>query len=595
MKCTLILESSDGICLELALQENLNLKIDTNNIENGVVYCDKSYKAYIKFDKKIEQLEFYVNDSLRKCYLKDDTIIFNDGNYLENKIFLEYFGYIMISINVKVGGEEYIFNSKYIDVAIKDHIFSESIRKMISYIANNCDKFLYSNTINSRDLANIKKSNHSNLETQISILKEIIFEYETNYKQFKTNKKFILRNNKKIDDFEKIQSIHPSTLQYILTNTKELVRTNSHTGIRYNKQNLVPKKTLITNKNYCYDIYENKILLGFLKSIYYQLDDKIKELKQMIIIKNNTSINSPYISSTKKIKEILFTNLLKHQMELENFKTKIQQLYVVYKNTLQCSEIIINDTPKPSKIFTTIIHYRKIYNVILRWFEYGNYDFEKENMILSFIHNSQIYEYFILLKLNNYYINNHFELESVRRNKYKMHPNAFYRNTEYENEFNFTKYNSKVTIYYQPVIYNKKINDNNIGLFRNYNINFYGIKSNNAYYVPDFIIKEIKNGVTNYLIIDSKFSDARTIQQRYLNEIIFKYIFSISTVNIDDKIKGIYIINGKDQIEKTNFFNIYNSSYNERNDSISPAFKILTLDPNIDEYEHMKDLAKMFN
>ena len=176
-----------------------------------------------------------------------------------------------------------------------------------------------------------------------------------------------------------------------------------------------------------------------------------------------------------------------------------------------------------------------------------------------------------------------------------MHPNAFYRNTEYENEFNFTKYNSKVTIYYQPVIYNKKIKNNNIGLFRNYNINFYGIKSNNAYYVPDFIIKEIKNGVTNYLIIDSKFSDARTIQQRYLNEIIFKYIFSISTVNIDDKIKGIYIINGKDQIEKTNFFNIYNSSYNERNDSISPAFKILTLDPNIDEYEHMKDLAKMFN
>ena len=64
-------------------------------------------------------------------------------------------------------------------------------------------------------------------------------------------------------------------------------------------------------------------------------------------------------------------------------------------------------------------------------------------------------------------------------------------------------------------------------------------------YTPDYMIKVEYENKTNYIIMDAKFSTPDNIKKYQMQELIFKYLFSISTVNEEDNILGLYIICGK--------------------------------------------------
>jgi hypothetical protein len=305
---------------------------------------------------------------------------------------------------------------------------------------------------------------------------------------------------------------------------------------------------------------------------------------------------------TKIIKSILVDTLRRKREEYSSMSKKMQEISALYKNALKCDEKDLRTIPKPTKIFTSIAHYRKIYNVILKWFEYRNYSFQEDNLLLSFLKNDRIYEYYVLLKLIDFFKENHYIYEESLPNYYTGVTN--YKNTEHNNVFIFKKDDLTVNLYYQPVIYHSKDNTKNydIGLFRNNDIPFDDLeKDRNPYYTPDYILKIEKNNDISYFILDAKYSTVNTIKKIYLSEIVYKYIFSISTVNSDDKIKGIYIINGK-QFSSNNqvsmITDLYNSeSINDRSKKIEPDCKILSLFPNLesdtDNFEHREAIAKL--
>ena len=578
--------------INLDLEENACIEVNIDRISTEIVYGDKSYKkAKINFRKKIDKMEFYVNGTLKSCNYKNGYIHFNDETSLRDKIFLDYFGYVIISINITSDEKEYILTSKYIEVAIRHNIFSDTVREMIVYIMKNNDKLLNSDNLKSIDLLGLGENGNNNLQTRITVLNEIVFEYEKNYSFFRLNSRSRLVNNEKIDDFEKIKSISASTVRHILTNPQELYKVSTDTGIKYGSQYLLPRKTLISrNENY-YNIYENKIVLGFLKFLYYKINNDIKSLSEKTKIKNNSQMKNSYALSAEEIKKILFTNLYNHKIELESINNRIKSLFITYKNTITCDEIIVNKIPKPTKTFAEITHYKKIYSVIVKWFKHAGYDFKKRSIPLSFLGNSQIYEYYVLLKLNNYFIKNNFKMENGSNHSYSAGKN--------KDIFVFQKCNSRVTIYYQPIISHSVSEENNsIGLFRNNNISFFSSNAHvddaYSYYKPDYIIKKEENGFASYFIMDAKFSDTNTVKKRYLADIAYKYLCSISTINECDIIRKVCIINGKSSSDENRFYDVYNSGYSERNKKISPTLNILTLTSNIDDCDHMKDLNKLF-
>ena len=101
-------------------------------------------------------------------------------------------------------------------------------------------------------------------------------------------------------------------------------------------------------------------------------------------------------------------------------------------------------------------------------------------------------------------------------------------------------------MYFQPVVYGDSRAFNGLDIFRNTSTNAKKENSNRGKtYTPDYIIKVEYNGTTDYIILDAKFSTPENIRLHQLQELVYKYLFSISTLNKTDHIKGLYILCGK--------------------------------------------------
>ncbi|MBE6069326.1 MAG: hypothetical protein E7211_16805 [Clostridium lundense] len=595
MECRLILQTKLASDLNLVLSETVENNMFVNSEVCGVVYSDMEYDALIYFEEEIEDIKIYVNDTLRQCFYNDGKISFNAAEFLDKRIFLNYFGYVSITINIKTAKGNYEFYSKYLDVAVRDNISSELTRKMVSYITEYSSKYLFSNESNIKDFADIKKSKIKNINTEISILENILFEYESNFKYFKLGAKHKIDDNYVVDDFEKLKNINKETIQYILSNPQNLTTVNYNTGIVYNKLNLQPKKTLVNKNKISYNVYENQVVLGFLKHIYNSIIDKMHDVEKRSYNGQPYFIRRDYISSATEMYKEVNKILDKYKIKLNQIKEKFRLYYFMYKQVLKCEEIYINGIPKPSSIFMGTQHYRKIYKVIRDWFEGGNYNLQNEKLILTFSEASQIYEYYVLIRMSNYITGNGYFLKETNKFDYRLRKNAKYKNTRYENTFIFEKEESNITVYYQPVIYAEPVvYDNNIGLFRNNDISLDGERG--QYYTPDYIIKVNKEGSSDFIILDAKFATIDSVIKHSFKRIVHNYVFSISTISNTDKINKVWVINGKEVHNQEEYiYNFYNSKFKDRNNELTPSMRMLTLNPNVDNDMQNELLEQLFS
>ena len=125
--------------------------------------------------------------------------------------------------------------------------------------------------------------------------------------------------------------------------------------------------------------------------------------------------------------------------------------------------------------------------------------------------------------------------------------NRYFSDTKYNNTFVFTKQETKLTLFFQPVIFGNDSTINGISLFRNTSTNAQqDVRKKGGYiYTPDYLIKIEKNGITNYIILDAKFSTTENIRIHQLQELVYKYLFSISPLYENESISGLYILCGK--------------------------------------------------
>ena len=113
--------------------------------------------------------------------------------------------------------------------------------------------------------------------------------------------------------------------------------------------------------------------------------------------------------------------------------------------------------------------------------------------------------------------------------------NRYFSDTKYNNTFVFTKQETKLTLFFQPVIFGNDSTINGISLYRNTSTNAQQDvrKKGGDSYTPDYMIKIEKSGITNYIILDAKFSTTENIRIHQLQELVYKYLFSISTLRIE--------------------------------------------------------------
>ena len=537
------LKPKDHEEIELILQAEKNT--DYFDIPNGkeVVYNDKIYSFLLSGAASMPS-KVNINDEVYNTEFMSgnaDGIQFRLKD-CDDKPFLQSFG--AIRIEVCVDGKQYY--SKSIAVLVSDSELNNGVINMIEYIYGNYEDYLYEERKDSTILPGIKTNETISLEAKIAFLEQTLEVYKKSYQYLKTDPYCKLEKTGVVDSFDKLQSISQRTIQHIANHIDELSVVNYDTGIRYHNQYYQPNRVLVERNSYSYDVYENRVIIGFLKTIVSEINLIIKRLLEKTYLKNNSSLQEGYIDSMYQIFSRSIKRINGYIGSLKSLHNKYQQLYYFYIRLFNIPADEVRSLPVFTPVFRSVNAYRQIYTVIHNWFSIGDYDLGKDELLLSFISTSKIYEYYCLIKMLCHITQNtDYDLLEAKRFSYRVN-NSYYMDTKYNNTFVFGKGSVKLTLYFQPVVYGDNRAFNGLDIFRNTSTNARKENSNKGKtYTPDYIIKFEYNGTADYIILDAKFSTPENIRLYQLQELVYKYLFSISTLNEAHHIKGMYILCGK--------------------------------------------------
>lgn len=540
------------------------------------VRSDVSYTAELIGDAIPDayDLLFYVNSEEIQIRLNHNTIEFQEN---KGRVFLSNIGLIQITLEIISPAGTIVLYTDYLPVLVRNNTINLSVQRMAEYVYNHQEDFLLHSKLPSRVNKSIKPNAPKELESQLQIISKIIQVYSEQYQYFSSNSKFKLRPEGHIDDFEKIQKISSSTLTYITQHPEQLMPVNYVTGISKNRQQYIPRKVLIFHNSPDFDTYENRSIVNFLQTVIHSICCLLSNLdKRIDSSKINHDVFDDYFNSAWFIIEVSQRRLHDYRATFLDFKSKIESLYIAYSSILPVETEPVSVVPKPTPVFLSIPPYRLIYNQIDMWFRFGIYNFEREDFMLPFTQTHKLYEYYVLLKLHSYIQKCGFHYQ---RTKAVDYPNLNYVIDSKNNTFYYSSGVSAktITLFYEPVIYGKNhIGYNNIRLFRNNSRKYSGYKDSNPYYTPDYVIKITENNQSMYIIIDAKFSNPDTVKERQQSKLVYKYLFSISTIEPEDTILGLCVFCGKTSSNQDSSESLYDLSRRP----ISPYAQILTLTEN---------------
>lgn len=589
---TISLESSHRNPVEIKVYDTpatgLIWKHDISEYES--VFADEEYYLRLtSFDvDHIESLQFFVND-------EEQLVIYDKGKYLfansgtrKTCVFRNRFGFVELSFTIRYeDGTVERWYSSHISILVHKNEELESINLMIDYVYNKRDQLLVNGDIGSRTTGDIKPSSFINLDTKISLASEILKIYKDNYGYFSANCRFKTKVVDVIDDANKLQRITPKTLQYIATQPGYLREGTLSSGIKINDRHYIPQKTLIEKNVYSFDIYENRVIVGFISKMIEDVSTMIKDVNSLLANRNRSrEVAGDYVHSSVFIFQRNEKTLSDSLIKLFKLKKEFETTLRLYRRALDVKGDIITHIPKPSAIFLSVAQYNVFYNSIHKWFEFGIYNLDQERFMMSFVNGSTLYEVYILAKLIETLNSLGYSEQRQTRFSYKVWNNAYYKNTLCSNTFSFVRDDERIVLYYQPVIYSGNYRPvNGINIYRNNSISVEGLES--YYYTPDYLIKYEKGGIERYTVLDAKFMDRSFVRSSQISKMVYKYLFSISARG-SESIDGLDVLYGKADIHDT-----YESVYDLQiyGQEITPKFDIIPITAGVNNEKHMAYLS----
>lgn len=549
---------------------------------------------------RIADVRVYVNDVLESSVYNNGRIYFPSRGISNRRIFLDCYGFAELSITlILVDGQECTLNSEYLPILVRREELNNSVEAMARFVYNNQEWLLLNGELKPKKTSGLKENGYRSLATQILLAEEIAAIYESSYGYFKANSRFKLEKMSVIERLERIQYVTQGTLSYTATHPEYLRQVNSTQGIFIGNRVYQPQKTETVQNTRSYDIYENRVILAFLRNMI----DSVQSLQGYCCnllskIPNDEDYSSEYIYSSFFMFSETRKMIEDGKTQLEKLSEKFTYLWGMYSDILRIPLDQHIVPPRPTAIFLSVPQYNRIFVRIHQWFSFGIYNFSKEHFMLSFIKISALYESYLLAKFLCYFRDRGYSLESSRRCVYPVSKRWKYKNTSVRNTFVLKNDQKRITLYYQPVIFDTDQRSvNGIGLYRNNSISVYAgneddCRQGGHYYVPDFLIKIEENGDSRYMIVDAKFSDYSSVRRYYVKDLVFKYLFSISPIEENELVCGLCIMYGKCKSKER-----LQTAYDKQilGTEIYPFIEIFPLIEGIDsagQYEKMDRLLK---
>lgn len=542
----------DKITLVTQRGDTLDLKVNNVNkpyiVEEilGVqknVYNDVEYTIRLNPEKDIHNVVVHVNDERIKTAFGNNEIRVLEKN---GQAFTYVIGFARLTLRLTyIDGSSEVLYSEYTSVLMKENAINVSVDKMLKYIYSNQEDILYS-SVNRIGISEKNEKRYDDFWSQILLLEEIANVYAENFGFFKANSRYKLEKAEVLDRVEKLQEVDAKTVQYIAQHPEFLRK--SVTGIQYGRQSYLPSKTYMTQKRITYDIYENRVVLSFLKYVHAQLHELAKKIEGYIRLLDVGSTTADGYIMTAYLIYANAESILKEFVEkTDELEKKYRELIRSYSYILDVEEVEMNERPEPTAIFMNLPQYNMIYTCMMRWFEKTGYDLKKEKTILNLYSAPTIYEAYILIKLINQIKDAGYTLEKTQKKNYTADPRWNYQQVDYNNVYIFKDDESTITLYYQPIIYaDTRQMTAGVSLYRNTFVPWDAdrLSAVGEHFVPDYLLKYEAHGQEKYLICDAKFSHKKKVQYMLMPEMMYKYILATSPATDRAEIKGLLIFYG---------------------------------------------------
>ena len=543
---------------------------DLEKIPNKNLFVECPYNFVVKVQEaspeELRQADWSIclNNHLQAAEVK---LVSEETDHLRVELttsafpFSDCFGYALIEVLVMNGWE--LLAKGYaqpVTVQIPEGPERENIANIIRYVfQKNQGRLTNCQILESDDDGDEEFDCRSDPNSALEKLRKsalaVIKAYERNFKIFSSYQGPMVSGQVKKISMEEIKYFSSFVYEFIVTHPEELVPVAEATGIQFGGIHYQPKHSVIKVTNINKDTYENRIVIGFLehfcetcKSIAKFLDSgsEVGEIPKL----------QGYSNASEFLQMSSLSTYSAYQKEFQKFYKKGRNILTFLRQYFPIREFTVRSVPELTPVFRANVAYHAIYLTIQQWFRAKPTAVFKDALQVDYGRNSRIYEYYCLLKMMEALERAGYHLVESKKNRWRVNY-QFDREKTGRNTFVFVGHGEEITLYYQPSIWTKGEGENaGLGLYRNSMIRI--MEDNKAeiptgkteaMYLPDFVLKRKKDGSSDYYLLDAKFTKRDVILQNSLSNLILKYLFSISPICPEDRVKGLIILCGKGENE----------------------------------------------
>lgn len=585
---------SEEIAISLYMEEPL---LKANYIDNDlIIYEDAAYSGKIilsnQLNKGIEKIIVFLNENEIGYvdFQKEDDDIIGEIRFEENERgrqpFLLQCDLIELKIEViYCDNTRTFFYTPYLLCVSKSEEDAENIEKMLKalleYDDDKINKWIFQSEAEKEKQEALlegamRPKSYKSIIEYINFVEQIIDCYQKCSSYFGSTPKHFIAKTCDLKSYSELRKFTQKDFLWLSQNLEQLAPCEGNTAIEYGGEYYLPLKIKTEKSRIDYNIYENRIIISFLWYVLSGMKRLNLELKKTIIDEEGIykKLRQVQVGEYKApiitVKKIQNQYMHKIQEKINRLIKVLEQLYVLYSKCIPCELIRIDTIPRKTKIFQEIRSYKMIYDILVKWYQFGEVNLEKDKVIFRVKTMDKLFEYYslqqilILLAEKNYQIEN--TESDIQFFEYNVPDKKYINEREVANTYLLKREDKAIVLYYQPVIFSQGY-QNGLELYRT-------TGTKNGYYTPDFVLKFMEGKRADYVILDSKFSNRKNIIKYHLKECLVKYGIEIEAKE-NASIKMVWLLQGRVDGEKTFYY--YNNSPNAKAVSNTKSYGIVSV------------------
>ena len=550
---------------EIEMYEELPIYRATNIREDIIVFEDACYSGKVKLDKKdkdVQKITVLLNESnignvrLEDTDMSEGTIQFNEQIAGIAQPFLLQCDLVMLGLEIKyVDGSIRHLYSSYLLCASKNEDDNNNTENMLNelllYDNDKVNSWIFGNK-EANDIQNglvegaMRAKSYRSVTTYIQMLRQVSECYRKYYLYFKKSAKHNVIPIPKRIDYKQARKLGQRDINWLFKNLEQLFPVDIDTSIESGGINYLPLRIMTEHRQINFMVYENEIIMSFLKTIIGEAQQIFTELQRAIVtaedIYNRLRITPPkgYFAPIITVKQIQNKYLRTVQNDLKFIVSELRKIYQMYYGILPIKGEALSYLPRKTKVFQEIQAYSKVYDLIVKWFEFGEISLEREKIIFRVKTIDKLYEYYCLQQILKMLLDEDFVIRDanndIRCIEYKVGDNKYKNEVDVANTYVLYRNEEKVVVYYQPVIYSDGYSNG---------LNLYRTTKKNSYYSPDFVLKFSRGKDEKYVVLDSKYANRNSIIKYRLRECIWNYGVEVEAREETAGVEMMWLLQGR--------------------------------------------------